>query len=77
MCDIQLRPILVNPRYQQCYPKWPTHNTLLPLGSFAEPYGQVADTLGTALHPQGLIVVERMALALHAGVLDHGACVGL
>lgn len=75
--NIQLRSILINTRHQQRHTKRPAHNTLLPLRPFPEPYRQIANTLRAALHPQRLVVMESVALALNAGVLDHGARVRL
>lgn len=74
---VQLRPILINPRNQQCYPEWPAHDTLLPVRPLSESYCQVANTLGAALHPQRLVVMETVVLTLDAGMFDHGAGVGL
>ncbi|KAI4139783.1 MAG: hypothetical protein L6R39_006117, partial [Caloplaca ligustica] len=75
--DIQLRPILIDPGDQQRHPKRPTHYTLLPLRPLAKPYRQIANTLRAALDSQRLVVMEGMALAFNAGVLDHGARVSL
>ena len=75
--DSQLRPPLIEARNQQRDAKRPAHDTLLALGALAEAQGQVADGLRAALHPQRLVVVEGMVLALDAGVLDHRARVRL
>lgn len=53
------------------------HDALLAVGALAEAQGEVADGLGAALDAQVLVVVERVALALDARVLDHAAGVGL
>lgn len=77
MSNIQLRPILINARHQQRHPERSTHDTLLPLRAFSEPYRQIANTLRAAFYSEGLVVMESVALAFHAGMLDHGARVGL
>lgn len=73
----QLRPILIMSSNQERHTKWPTHDRLLTIRTFTKPQRQVANSLRRALHTQGLIVVEGVALAFDTGVLDHGAGVGL
>lgn len=53
------------------------HDGLFALGALAESEGQVADGLGARLDAEGLVVVEGVRLGLDAGVLDHGAGIGL
>lgn len=74
---VQARAILVVARNEQRDAKRPAHDALLAVGALAEPQGQVADGLGAGLDPQALVVVEGVALALDAGVLDHAPGVGL
>lgn len=74
---VQAGTVLVVPRNQQRDTKRPAHDALLAVGRLAEAQGQVADGLGAGLDAQGLVVVEGVALALDAGVLDHAAGVGL
>jgi len=73
----QARPFLIPPGNQQRHPKWPTHDTLLTLGTLAKPQGKITDTLRAALDSQRLAMVERVALSLYASVLDERPCVGL
>lgn len=74
---VQLWPVLVDPRNQQGNAEGPAHDGLLAVGRLAEAQGQVADCLRARLDAQPLVVVELVALALDARVLDHGACIGL
>lgn len=74
---VQTGPILIIPRNQQRDAKRPAHDGLLPLGGLAEAQGQVADGLRAALDAQVLVVVEGVALALDARVLDHAARISL
>lgn len=74
---VQTGTILIISCNQQCDAKGPAHDALLAVGRLAEAQGQVADGLGAGLDAQGLVVVEGVALALDAGVLDHAAGVGL
>lgn len=74
---VQARAVLVVAGNQQRDAEGPAHDTLLAVGGLAETQGQVADGLGAGLDAQGLVVVEGVALALDAGVLDHAAGVGL
>lgn len=74
---VQTGAILIVPRNQQCDTKGPAHDALLAIGRLAEAQGQVADGLGAGLDAQGLVVVEGVALALDAGVLDHAPGIGL
>lgn len=73
----QLGAVLVEAGDQERDAKGPAHDGLLAVGALAEAQGEVTDGLGGALHAEGLVVVEGVALALDAGVLDHGAGVGL
>lgn len=73
----QLGAILVVSGNQQGDAKRSAHDGLLSVGALAEAEGEVADGLGGALDAEGLVVVEGVALALDAGVLNHGAGVGL
>lgn len=73
----QLRAILVVASDQQGNAERSAHDGLLTLGTLTESQGQIANGLGTALDTQVLVVVEGVALALDAGMLDHGAGVGL
>lgn len=73
----QLGSIFVVASNEQGNTKGSTHNRLLALGTLAEAQGEIADGLGSALDAKGLVEVEGVALALYAGVLDHGAGVGL
>lgn len=68
---VQTRTVLIITRNQQRHTKGARHDALLAVGALAEAQGQVADGLRAALDPQLLVVVEGVALALHAGVLDH------
>lgn len=74
---VQTGAILVVARNQQRDAKGPAHDALLAVGGLSEAQGQVADGLGAGLDAQGLVVVEGVALALDAGVLDHAAGIGL
>lgn len=69
----QLRAVLIITSNQQRNTKRSAHDGLLTLSTLTEPQGQIADGLGAALDTEGLVVVEGVALALDAGVLDHGA----
>ena len=73
----QLGAVLVVAGNEQGDTKGPAHDGLLAVGTLAESQGEVADGLGGALDAEGLVVVEGVALALDAGVFDHGAGVGL
>lgn len=64
-------------RDQQGHAKGPAHDAVLAVGGLAKAQGQVADGLRAALHAERLGVVERVALALDAGMLDHTAGIGL
>lgn len=74
---VQRRAVLVVSRDEQRNTERPTHDALLAVGTLAEPQREVADGLGAGLDPQALVVVEGVALALDAGVLDHAPGVGL
>lgn len=73
----ELRTILIETSNQQRNTEGTTHDGLLAIGTLAEAQGQVADGLGAALDAQSLVIVESMALAFDAGVLDHGAGISL
>lgn len=73
----QLRAILIVTRNQERHTKRPAHDALLAIRALTEAQRQIADGLGAALDAEGLVVVEEVALTLDAGVLDHGAGVGL
>lgn len=73
----QLGAVLVVAGDEQGDAKRPTHDGLLAVGALAEAQGQVADGLSRALDAESLVVVEVVVLALDAGVLNHGAGVGL
>lgn len=74
---VQTRAVLIVAGNQQRHAKGAGHDALLAVGALAEAQGQVADGLRAALDAQLLVVVEGVALALDAGVLDHGARIGL
>lgn len=74
---IQARPVLVIARNQQRHTKRSGHDALLSIGALAEAEGKIANGLGAGLDAEVLVVVEGVGLALYAGVLDHGAGVGL
>lgn len=74
---VQTGAILIIPRNKKGNTERPAHDALLTVGALAEPQRQVADGLGAGLDPQALVVVEGVALALDAGVLDHAPGVGL
>lgn len=73
----QLGTPLVKAGNEERDAKGPAHDSLFAVGTLAEAQGEVADGLGAALDAEGLVVVEGVALALDAGVLNHGAGVGL
>ncbi len=73
----QLGAILVVTGDEQGDTKGSAHDGLLAVGTLAEAQGQVADGLSCALDAKRLVVVEVMVLALDAGVLNHGAGIGL
>lgn len=74
---VELRAVFVVAGDEEGDAEGSAHDALLAIGALAETEGQVADGLGAALDAQVFVVVERMALALDAGVLDHAAGVGL
>lgn len=74
---VQRRAVLVIPRDEQGDAERSAHDALLAVGALTETQGQITDGLGAALDAQLLVVVEGVALALDAGVLDHGPGVGL
>ena len=74
---VQTGTVLVVPGNQQRHAKGARHDALLAVGALAEAQGQITNSLRAALDPQLLVVVERVALALHARVLNHGPRVGL
>ena len=74
---VERGPVLVEAGDEQGDAEGAAHDRLLAVGALAEAQGEVADGLGAALDAQGLVVVEGVALALDAGVLDHAARVGL
>lgn len=73
----QLGTVLVKASDEERNTKGPAHDGLLSVSALSEAQGKVANSLGGALHTEGLVVVEGVALALDAGVLNHGPCVGL
>lgn len=73
----QLRAILIISSNEQSDTKGSAHDGLLSIGTLTEAQGEVTDGLGGALDAEGLVVVEGVALALDAGMLDHGAGIGL
>lgn len=73
----QLWPVLIEAGDKQRDTKWPAHDGFLAISTLAKAQGQVTDGLGCALDPKGFVVVEGVALTLDAGVLDHGAGIGL
>lgn len=73
----QLGSVLVKARNEKRNAKGPAHDGLLSVSTLAEAQGEVADGLRAALDTQGLVVVEGVALALDAGVLNHGPGIGL
>lgn len=77
LCVEQLRAVLVEAGNEQRDAKGPAHDGLLAVGTLAEAQGQVADGLRAALDAERLVVVEGVALALDARVLNHGPGVGL
>lgn len=74
---VELGAVLVVASDQKGDTEGTAHDALLAIGALAEAQGEVADGLGAALDAQVLVVVEIVALALDAGVLDHAASVGL
>lgn len=73
----QLGTVLVKASDEERNTKGPAHDGLLSVSALSEAQGKVANGLGAALHAEGLVVVEGVALALDAGVLNHGSGVGL
>lgn len=73
----QLGAVLIVAGDEEGNAKGSAHDGLLAVSTLAESKGEVTDGLGGALDAEGLVVVEGVALALDAGVLDHGAGVGL
>lgn len=73
----QLRAIFIEAGNEEGNAKRSAHDGFLTISTFTETQGQVANGLGGALDAEGLVVVEGVTLALDAGVLNHGAGVGL
>lgn len=73
----QLGSVLIEAGNEKRNAKGPAHDGLLSVSTFAETQGEIANGLRAALDTQGLVVVEGVALALDAGVLNHGPGVGL
>lgn len=73
----QLGPVLVVASDEQGDAKRPAHDSLLAFGALSEAQSEITDGLSGALDAEGLVVVEVVILALDAGVLNHGAGVGL
>lgn len=67
----QLRAILIIASDEQSNAKRSAHDGLLSVSTLAKSQGQIANGLGAALDPQGFVVVESMALTLHAGMFNH------
>lgn len=74
---VQTGTILIVASDQQRDTKGSAHDALLAISRLAKPQCQIADGLGAGLDAQGLVVVERVALTLDTGVLDHAAGIGL
>lgn len=74
---VELWSFFIISRNQKRNTKGPAHDALLAVRALAEPQRQITDRLRTALDPQRLVVVEGVVLGLYAGVLDHGARIGL
>jgi hypothetical protein len=74
---VERGPVLVVAGNEQGDAKGTAHDALLAVSALAKAQGQVADGLGARLDAQGLVVIEGVALALDARVLDHAARIGL
>jgi hypothetical protein len=75
--NIQAGTILIISCNEKGDTKGTRHDTLFTLGTFSESQSQIANGLGTTLHPKRLVEVEGMVLTLDTRMFDHATRISL